>query len=68
VAVVTVVTVDKLEVGEMTAVIVENEPLMVELDAAALAGDGTELDASEKMLLAKADARESDVDEGYGEA
>jgi hypothetical protein len=81
VAVVTVETVDRLEVGDMTAVIVENEPLMAELDAAAPAGDVTELeaaaldcktlevdDASEKMLLAKEDARESDVDEGDGEA
>jgi hypothetical protein len=46
VAVVTVVAVDKLEVGDMMAVIVENEPLTAELDAAALAGDGTELDAA----------------------
>lgn len=39
VAVVTVVAVDRLDVGERTAVIVENEPLMAELVA------GTELDA-----------------------
>jgi hypothetical protein len=32
---VSVVAVDKLEVGDMTAVIVENAPLMAELDAAA---------------------------------
>jgi hypothetical protein len=41
VAVVTVVAVDKLEVGDMMAVIVENGPLTAELDAAALSGKDT---------------------------
>jgi hypothetical protein len=36
---VSVVAVDKLEVGDMTAVIVENTPLMAELDEAAFPGE-----------------------------
>jgi hypothetical protein len=38
---VSVVAVDKLEVGDTTAVIVENAPLMAGLDTAALPGDDT---------------------------
>lgn len=38
---VSVVAVDKLELGDITAVIVENAPLMTELDAAAFPGDDT---------------------------
>jgi hypothetical protein len=38
---VSVVAVDKLEVGDITAVIVENAPLTAELEAAAFTGDDT---------------------------
>jgi hypothetical protein len=55
---VSVVAVDNVEVGDTTAVIVENTPLMAELDAAALPGDKMADDESAVIVELEAAAAE----------